>query len=156
MHLWKPSCHSGYVLRFFKYHCVWNILNLLRGYKADFSQAAITWLIPRLQWELWKKKKNQPPPMNIFETPIGGVNQWLARGRLQGTWKISLGAYRSCWEGCSTGLERVIPTGVMGARRFPAFFFINQDHVKQGQAPAVPFLISRHHLLAAVHKLFYR
>ena len=49
----------------------------------------------------------------------------------------------------------MIPTGVMGALRFPAFF-INQDHVKQGQAPAVPFLISRHLLLAAVHKLFYR
>lgn len=93
--------------------------------------------------------------MNIFETPFGGMIQRLARGSLQGTWKISLVTYRSSWEGCSTGLERVIPTGVMGALRFPAFF-TKQDQVKQGQAPAVSFLISRHHLLAAVHKLFYR
>lgn len=93
--------------------------------------------------------------MNIFETPFGGMIQRLDEGRLQGTWKISLVAYRSSWEGCSTGLERVIPTGVMRALRFPAFF-TNQDQVKQGQAPAVSFLISRHHLLAAVHELFYR
>jgi len=47
-------------------------------------------------------KKNQPPPMNILETPTGGVNHWLARGRLQGQlWLVDL-------------VEKAVPQGWKG------------------------------------------
>lgn len=53
--------------------------------------------------------------MNIFDISIGGVSQWQER--------------------CSTRLEVVNPTRVMGTLRFPDFFYISGSYKARSSIP---------------------